>query len=96
MYLSSWSGGKDSCFACYQAMKSGMQISHLIHFDREFNLHGVDPELIRLQAELAGIPVVQRTVQTGDFEHEFKDTVGGLLNSGHIRAGNTFTIELPA
>jgi uncharacterized protein (TIGR00290 family) len=82
MYLSSWSGGKDSCFACYQAMKNGMQISHLIHFDREFNLHGIDPELIRLQAELAGIPMVQRKVQTGDFEHEFKDTVGGLLNSG--------------
>ena len=53
MYIASWSGGKDSCLACYLAIKKGMKISHLLHFDRPNNLHGVDPAMIRLQAELA-------------------------------------------
>ena len=82
MYIASWSGGKDSCLACYLAIKNGMKISHLLHFDRPNNLHGVDPEMIRLQAELAGIPIVQRKVASEDFEREFKKTVGALAKSG--------------
>ncbi len=82
MYIVSWSGGKDSCLACYLAIKKGMKISHLLHFDRPNNLHGVDPAMIRLQAELAGIPIVQRKVVSEDFEREFKKTVGELAKSG--------------
>lgn len=82
MYLASWSGGKDSCFACYQAMQKGLTISHLVHFDRPYNLHGVDPSLIRLQAGLAGIPMVQRRVASEDFEREFKETVAALRSGG--------------
>jgi uncharacterized protein (TIGR00290 family) len=82
MYIASWSGGKDSCFACYLAIKRGMNLSHLVHFDRPNNLHGVDPALIRLQAELAGIPMVQKQVLSEDFEREFKDTVSHLKNNG--------------
>lgn len=82
MYLASWSGGKDSCFACYLAIKSGMAISRLVHFVREFNLHGVDPNIIRVQAELTGIPTIQRKVVNDNFELEFKDTVKGLMHEG--------------
>jgi diphthine-ammonia ligase len=82
MYIASWSGGKDSCLACYLAIKKGMKISHLLHFDRPNNLHGVDPAMIRLQAELAEIPIVQRKVASQDFEREFKETVGGLARNG--------------
>ena len=82
MYAASWSGGKDSCFACYLAMKKGMRISHLVHFDRPNNLHGVDPALIRLQAYLAGIPMIQKSVASEDFEREFRTTVGGLAKQG--------------
>ena len=78
MYCASWSGGKDSCLASYLAVKSGLRISHLVHFDRPNNLHGVDPAMIRLQAELAGIPIVQRKVDSRDFEREFKQTVNEL------------------
>ena len=82
MYIASWSGGKDSCLACYLAIKKGMKVSHLVHFDRPNNLHGVDPSLIRLQAELAGIPMIQKQVESTDFEREFRATVGGLAQSG--------------
>ncbi len=82
MYIASWSGGKDSCLASYLAIKKGMKVSHLVHFDRPNNLHGVDPEMIRLQAELTGIPMTQRRVASEDFEREFKKTIGALAAEG--------------
>jgi diphthine-ammonia ligase len=82
VHCASWSGGKDSCLASYLAIKRGIQLSHLVHFDRPNNLHGVDPAIIRLQAELTGIPLIQRKVATEDFEQEFKKTIGGLATSG--------------
>jgi uncharacterized protein (TIGR00290 family) len=82
MYCASWSGGKDSCLACYLAMKQGMKLSHLVHFDRPNNLHGVDPAMIKLQADLTGIPMIQRKVASEDFEREFKKTIEELVMSG--------------
>ena len=82
MYLASWSGGKDSCFACYRAIKNGMKVSRLVHFDRLFNLRGVCAEMIKQQAELAGIPLVQKKVEQENFEHEFKKTVGACAKNG--------------
>jgi len=82
MNLASWSGGKDSCLACYCAIKQGMKVSHLVHFDRPNNLHGVDPAMIRLQAELTGIPMVQRRVEQEEFEREFRMTVSNLKKDG--------------
>jgi len=82
MYIASWSGGKDSCLACYLATKKGMKVSHLVHFDRPNNLHGVDPAMIRLQADLAGIPIVQRKVDSKNFEREFRAVVGDLAKHG--------------
>jgi len=81
MYLASWSGGKDSCLACYKAIKSGIKISHLLHFVREFNLHGVNAEMIRLQAGLSDILIIQQRILS-DFESGFKETVRGLMGSG--------------
>lgn len=75
MYLSSWSGGKDSCLACYRAIKKDFKVAYLVHFVRENNLHGVAPELIKLQAGLSGIPIIQKEISSNDFESEFKDTV---------------------
>jgi diphthine-ammonia ligase len=82
MYIASWSGGKDSCLACHLAITQGMKVSHLLHFDRPNNLHGVDPSMIRIQADLAGIPMVQKPVASADFEREFRSTVAGLKKDG--------------
>lgn len=78
----SWSGGKDSCLAAYLARQQGRNLSRLVHFERPNNLHGVDPEMIALQAELTGIPLVRKRVGDGDFESEFRRTVGELAMSG--------------
>jgi diphthine-ammonia ligase len=82
VYCASWSGGKDSCLACYLAMKKGLNVSALVHFDRPNNLHGVDPALIRLQAERTGIPMIQRQVASEGFEQEFIMTIGSLKKDG--------------
>jgi diphthine-ammonia ligase len=81
-YCASWSGGKDSCLASYLARERGLVISHLVHFDRPNNLHGVDPAMIALQAKLAGIPLVQEQVDPADFEKEFKRTITDLKAQG--------------
>jgi len=82
LYCASWSGGKDSCLAVYLAIKKGMKVSNLVHFDRPNNLHGVDPAMIKLQAELAGIPMTQRKVASEDYEREFKKTIGEFAAKG--------------
>ncbi|MBU1998599.1 MAG: diphthine--ammonia ligase [Candidatus Omnitrophota bacterium] len=79
--ISSWSGGKDSCLACYKAMQEGFKIKYLLNFiSREYKrccFHGVEAALIKLQSELIGIPLIQKEV-TSDmqkYEDEFKSAV---------------------
>lgn len=81
-YLASWSGGKDSCFACHRATQKGMAVSRLVHFHRPENLHGVPQELIELQAGLTGIPLISRKASSDDFEKTFTETVRPLVQEG--------------
>jgi uncharacterized protein (TIGR00290 family) len=93
MYLVSWSGGKDSCFACYTAIKRGFKISHLVHFIRENDLHGIRAEIIRLQAELSGISMVQKKVSSNNFESEFKDTIRSMRDIKGMVFGDIYLEE---
>lgn len=89
MYIVSWSGGKDSCLACYKAIKMGYKISHLMNFiTAEYQrvaLHGIRKELIQKQAESIGLPLVQKEVISGpesNYEMVFKETIRVLLPGG--------------
>jgi len=77
--IASWSGGKDSCFACYMAKKNGFQIKALFNFAQEDGTHslshGLSSRLISKQAALTGIPLVQRMVSWGGYREEFKAMV---------------------
>ncbi|MDD5436406.1 MAG: diphthine--ammonia ligase [Candidatus Omnitrophica bacterium] len=82
--ISSWSGGKDSCLACYKAMQDGYDVKYLLNFiSRESKrgcFHGIESGLLSLQARRIGIPIVQKEV-TADmkkYEEEFKDAVTSL------------------
>jgi uncharacterized protein (TIGR00290 family) len=85
-YISSWSGGKDSCFACYKAMLEGYSISRLVNFvSREYkrvSFHGTEPELIQLQAKTIGIPLLQKETTKGGYEREFKEAIQSLTGNG--------------
>ncbi|HAK61508.1 MAG TPA: ATP pyrophosphatase [Nitrospiraceae bacterium] len=86
MYIASWSGGKDSCFACYKAMQAGHTIGTFVNFishdSGRVSFHGTDPELITMQAKLAGIPLHQQTTTMNTYEQEFIQTVRSLKDQG--------------
>lgn len=85
-YISSWSGGKDSWFACYQAIGEGYNISHLLNFiSKEYqrvSFHGTEAKLIQLQAEAIGIPLLQKETTWNGYEQEFKEAVKSLIPDG--------------
>ena len=86
--VASWSGGKDSCLACYKAVVQGYEVSYLVNFiSREFrrvSFHGTRARLIAKQAEAIGIPLAQYTVppDMSLYEQRFKEAVSALKRSG--------------
>lgn len=85
-YISSWSGGKDGCFACYLALSQGYKVSHLVNFiSQEFkrvSFHGTESRLIQLQSQAIGIPLLQKETTRDGYEAEFKEAVRSLLPDG--------------
>lgn len=86
MYISSWSGGKDSCLACYKARREGYDISYLFNtISQEYKrvrFHGIKDALIQRQAHAIGIPIVQVETAPDRYEQEFKEAVRRLLPEG--------------
>ena len=83
--VASWSGGKESCFACYKAMLNGFDVSHLLNFvskDGRCMSHGLDSSLIAAQSQAIEIPIVQREVTWETYEKEFKSVICELKQSG--------------
>ena len=86
--ISSWSAGKDSCLACYKALRQGYQVKYLLNFiskeHRRCCFHGIEPGLLKLQARLIGIPLVQKEVSPDmkEYEKEFKQAVSELKAEG--------------
>ncbi len=87
----SWSGGKDSTLACYNAMKSGeIEVAYLLNMLSENGTHSRSHHLsvvaLKLQAEAMGIPIAQRQATWGGYEEEFKKALAVFKKEG-IQAG---------
>lgn len=86
----SWSGGKDSCLACYRAIASGTKVRHLLNMVTEdgrwSRSHGLSAELLRAQGEAIGIPLVQKETTDTNYEAEFKNALLAFRREG-ITAG---------
>lgn len=99
--ISSWSGGKDSCLACYKAMQEGYKIEYLLNFvsrgSKRGCFHGLGGRLLRHQAELIGIPLVQYEVSPdmSKYEEEFKAAVSELRGEhiGSMVFGDIYLLE---
>jgi uncharacterized protein (TIGR00290 family) len=97
--ISSWSGGKDSCLACYKAINLGYKIKYLLNFvSRESKrccFHGIEAKLLRLQSELMGIPLIQRevTADMREYEKEFKAAVSELKGIKTMVFGDIYLQE---
>ena len=78
----SWSGGKDSCLAAYLAIKDGMEVRHLANTVSEdgqlSRSHGLTAEVLKLQAEAIGIPLIQQKTGKNSYEADFKSLLRSL------------------
>ena len=82
----SWSGGKDCCLACYQAMAGGLDIRYLANMLTEDGTHsrshGLSAEVLQLQSQAIGIPLLQRKATWDTYEGEFKKLLDSLKQEG--------------
>jgi uncharacterized protein (TIGR00290 family) len=87
--VSLWSGGKDSCFACYKAKISGDEIIALFNFtdnQGENSLsHNLPAKIIAKQAELIGIPLMQKAMPKETYREEFKSLIYEWKNKAGIQ-----------
>lgn len=97
--ISSWSGGKDSCLACYKAIKKGYQVKYLLNFiSKEYKrccFHGIEAKLIKLQADSIGIPLIQKevTADMKEYEKEFKEAVSKIKGIKTMVFGDIYLDE---
>ena len=93
----SWSGGKECNLAGYRAKKSGLELSYLANMATEDGMrsrtHGLSAEILRLQSQAMGIPLVQRQATWQSYEVEFKKMVSELKKEG-IEGGVFGDIDL--
>jgi diphthine-ammonia ligase len=84
--FSSWSGGKESCLACYKAMQEGYEISSFLtmvattgNYTRS---HRLSRELLMAQCRAIGIPLHQRRTSWNTYEREFMRALISLKQEG--------------
>jgi len=82
----SWSGGKESCLACYKAMLEGHEIASLLTMvvttGRYTRSHRLSRELLMAQSRAIGIPLHQRRASWDTYEREFIRTLISLKQEG--------------
>jgi uncharacterized protein (TIGR00290 family) len=82
----SWSGGKDSCLACHEAIRAGHDVRYLLNTIsadyRRVRFHGTRDSLIQRQAQAMGIPLLQTPTTADGYEQEFKEALRSVLGEG--------------
>ncbi|MEA3442577.1 MAG: diphthine--ammonia ligase [Chloroflexota bacterium] len=95
--FSSWSGGKESALATYKAISQGHEVLYLVNFVSEdgkrSRSHGIKANVLALQAEAMGIPLIQVKTSWEDYEENFKKVATRLKKKG-IEGGIFGDMEL--
>ena len=94
----SWSGGKDCCLALYRAINNGLDVQYLVNTVSEdgqrSRSHGVFSEVIRMQSQALGIPIVQGRTTNENYEEVFVGMLKGLKQKG-VEGGVFGDIDYP-
>ena len=73
------SGGKDSIFAAYQAIQQGYELVSVVNtISKEYRrvrFHGLEAQIIALQAEAMGVPLFQIETTPQKYTEEFVDNL---------------------
>ena len=94
----SWSGGKETALSFYEATQNhGINVSYLLNMVSENGErsrgHGISADLIKLQADLIGVPVVQKKTTWPTYEEVFKKAISELKKEG-VKIGIFGDIDL--
>jgi len=95
----SWSGGKDSCFACHKAIQEGYQVTDLLVMmsdHSESNFHMIRSDILDAQSQAIGIPILKWTTTCDTFEQDFKNALLKMKAKGveGIVTGDVFDVAL--
>lgn len=94
-----WSGGKDSCFACYKALQEGHEVVNLLIMMSDptiSNFHMIRSDMLDAQSQALGIPIVKWTTTPETYEQEFKKALLQMKAKGveGIVTGDVFDVAL--
>lgn len=95
----SWSGGKDSCFACYKAIQEGYDVAQLlIMMSRRntSNFHLISSALIDAQSHAVGIPIIKWVAAPNTYEQDFKEALRQMKAKGveGLVTGDVYDVAL--
>ncbi|MCM8832136.1 MAG: diphthine--ammonia ligase [Candidatus Omnitrophica bacterium] len=93
----SFSGGKESCLACYRAIKENFKIKYLLNMalsDGKYSYsHRINLKLLKLQAYAIGVPVVFIKTNWKNYEENFKKSILNFKEQ-NVKAGIFGDIDL--
>ena len=97
--VAAWSGGKDSCFACYKAIQEGHEVVNLLIMMSDpsiSNFHMIRSDMLDAQSQAIGIPIVKWTTTPDTYEQEFKKALLQMKGKGveGIVTGDVFDVAL--
>jgi diphthine-ammonia ligase len=99
-FLTSWSGGKDSCYAMMQAMNQGLAPKVLLNMMNEngkiSRSHGLPLSILNQQAQKMQLPLEGVPATWGDYEEKFISTLKGLKTKYSLDAAVFGDIDLQA
>ena len=97
--VAAWSGGKDSCFACYKAIQEGHAVSHLLIMmsdPSKSNFHMIRSDMLDAQSHAIGIPIVKWMTTPDTYEQDFKKSLLQIKAEGveGVVTGDVFDVAL--
>jgi len=95
----SWSGGKDSCFACYKAVREGYDVAQLLIMMQSkstSNFHMISSALLDVQSQAVGIPIVKWVCAPNTYEQDFKKALLQMKATGAegLVTGDVYDVAL--
>lgn len=98
--ISSWSGGKDSCFALMKAMENGYHPSVLLNVMNEegkiSRSHGIPENILQAQAAAAQLPIHLINSSWQNYEQHFSQALRTLKEQYQTSAAVFGDIDLQA
>jgi diphthine-ammonia ligase len=94
-----WSGGKDSCFACYKAIQAGHDVPQLLIMMSDpstSSFHLIRSDMLDAQSQAIGIPIVKWTTTPDTYEQDFKKALLQMKAKGveGIVTGDIYDVAL--